>query len=728
MAIFYNNQIFSLHTKHSTYQMKVDRDFLIHTYYGPYVGDMDMSYLIREIDRGFSGNPDGITNKGYSLDTQLLEYPSYGTGDFRNDCLRVRYADGSQVTDLKYVSHAIKEGKYALEGLPAMYQGDEKAETLEIVLRDAYKNLEVVLYYGVFENLDMITRACKIVNKGDEKIHLLRVYSMCLDFNKKDMDFVHFYGRHAMERIMERTPLHHGIQSVGSRRGFSSHQHNPFVILCDNDAGEEHGNCYGASFMYSGNFAAEAEVTQADCTRLTMGIHDAQFDFELRPQESFVAPEVLLNFSQEGMGQLSRNYHKAIRYNVCRGKYKTARRPILINNWEATYFKFNTEKLLDIAREAKKLGIEMLVMDDGWFGKRDDDVSGLGDWFVNEEKLGGKLKDLVDGVNEIGLKFGIWFEPEMISEDSDLYRAHPDWALKIPGRAPTRGRQQLVLDFSREDVRTYIFDRMCEILESANIEYVKWDANRHLTDVWSAKLPADRQGEVFHRYILGLYDFLEKLTQRFPNLLIEGCSGGGGRFDAGMMYYHPQIWCSDDTDAIERLDIQYGTSFGYPISTVGSHVSVCPNHQTGRSVSMKTRGIVAMAGTFGYELDITRLSQEEKDMVKIQVEEFKKYYSLIQQGDYYRLTDDGRKSPYVAWEFAAEDGTEVLLNVVTLRVRAYAMPYTVRIKGLKPEAVYEVEGTGEKYLGAALMNGGYLLPAIWDDYQSMQVHFVECCE
>lgn len=726
MAIFYNNQIFSLHTKHSTYQMKVDRDFLIHTYYGPYVGDMDMSYLIREIDRGFSGNPDGITNKGYSLDTQLLEYPSYGTGDFRNDCLRVRYADGSQVTDLKYVSHAIKEGKYALEGLPAMYQGDEKAETLEIVLRDAYKNLEVVLYYGVFENLDMITRACKIVNKGDEKIHLLRVYSMCLDFNKKDMDFVHFYGRHAMERIMERTPLHHGIQSVGSRRGFSSHQHNPFVILCDNDAGEEHGNCYGASFMYSGNFAAEAEVTQADCTRLTMGIHDAQFDFELRPQESFVAPEVLLNFSQEGMGQLSRNYHKAIRYNVCRGKYKTARRPILINNWEATYFKFNTEKLLDIAREAKKLGIEMLVMDDGWFGKRDDDVSGLGDWFVNEEKLGGKLKDLVDGVNEIGLKFGIWFEPEMISEDSDLYRAHPDWALKIPGRAPTRGRQQLVLDFSREDVRTYIFDRMCEILESSNIEYVKWDANRHLTDVWSALLPAERQGEVFHRFILGLYDFLEKITQRFPNVLFEGCSGGGGRFDAGMMYYHPQIWCSDDTDAVERLEIQYGTSFAYPVSIVGAHVSVCPNHQTGRSVSMKTRGVVAMAGTFGYELDITKLSEEDKQMVKAQVEEFKKYYDLIQNGAYYRLTDDGRKSPIVAWEFVSEDKKEALVNVVVLHTKANPMLHNVYVKGLNPDMWYQDEETGKKFTGAALMNGGYPVPVMGDDYQAVQIHLILC--
>lgn len=726
MAISCNNQIFSLHTKHSTYQMKVDRDFLIHTYYGPYVGDSDMSYLARCIDRGFSGNPDGITDKGYSLDTQLLEYPSYGTGDFRNDCLRVAYADGSQVTDLKYVSHEIKEGKYELEGLPAMYQGEENVQTLEVVLQDVYKKLEVILYYGVFENLDVITRACKIVNKGEDKVNLLRAYSMCLDFNNKDMDFVHFYGRHAMERIMERTPLHHGIQSVGSRRGFSSHQHNPFVVLCAHDAGEDHGNCYGASFVYSGNFAAEAEVTQADCTRMTMGIHDAQFNFELQPQESFTAPEVMLSFSSEGLGTLSRNYHKAIRYHICRGKYKTARRPILINNWEATYFNFNTEKLLDIAREAKKLGIEMLVMDDGWFGKREDDVSGLGDWFVNEKKLGGKLKDLVDGVNEIGLKFGIWFEPEMISEDSDLYRAHPDWALKIPGRAPTRGRQQLVLDFSREDVRTCIFDQMCAILESSNIEYVKWDANRHLTDVWSALLPAERQGEVFHRFILGLYDFLEKITQRFPNVLFEGCSGGGGRFDAGMMYYHPQIWCSDDTDAVERLEIQYGTSFAYPVSTMGAHVSVCPNHQTGRSVSMKTRGVVAMAGTFGYELDITKLSEEDKQTVKEQIEEFKKYYDLIQNGDYYRLTDDGRKSPFVAWEFVSADKKEALLNVVVLRTKANPIFHTVYARGLEADRLYQIDGSQEKFSGAVLMNGGYPIPVMGDDYQAVQIHLTAC--
>lgn len=728
MGIVCKNHEFTLQTKSSTYQMKEEGGFLFHNYYGPVIGDVDMSYLVCPMDRGFSGQPQEIVDRRFSLDTRLLEYSAYGTGDYRDYCLHAVYEDGSHVTDLRFVSYEVKEGKYALEGLPAMYQGEEKAETLEITLRDEYKNLEVVLYYGVFEDLDVITRACKIVNQSEEQVRLLRAYSMGLDFDNKDMDMLHFYGRHAMERKMERSPLQHGFQGVESRRGYSSHQQNPFVILCKQDANEEYGWCYGASFAYSGNFSIQAEVSQMDLTRLTVGIQDTQFEFHLEPGESFTAPEVILSFSENGLGQLSRNYHKAIRHNLCRGKYKTERRPVLINNWEATYFDFTPEKLVAIAKDAKELGIEMLVMDDGWFGKRDSDYSGLGDWFVNEKKLKGGLKNLVEEVNKAGMKFGIWFEPEMISEDSDLYRAHPDWALTVPGRSFTRARHQLVLDFSREDVRTYIFDRMCEILESANIEYVKWDANRHLTDVWSAKLPADRQGEVFHRYILGLYDFLEKLTQRFPNLLIEGCSGGGGRFDAGMMYYHPQIWCSDDTDAIERLDIQYGTSFGYPISTVGSHVSVCPNHQTGRSVSMKTRGIVAMAGTFGYELDITRLSQEEKDMVKIQVEEFKKYYSLIQQGDYYRLTDDGRKSPYVAWEFAAEDGTEALLNVVTLRVRAYAMPYTVRINGLKPEAVYEVEGTGEKYSGAALMNGGYLLPVIWDDYQSVQVHFVECCE
>ena len=725
MAIICKDNVFTLQTKNSTYQMKTDKEFLFHTYYGARVGETDMSYLARTIDRGFSGNPQGIEDRGFSLDTQLLEYPGYGTGDFRNDCLRVVYKDGNQVTNLRFVSYEVLDGKYSLEGLPAMYQGEEKAETLKIILRDIHRELEVNLYYGVFENLDIITRACKIVNLGKEKVHVRRAYSMCLDFPEKGMDFIHFHGRHAMERIMERSHLHHGIQGVGSRRGYSSHQENPFVILSRKETSEDSGWCWGACFVYSGNFAAEAEVSQAESTRLTMGIHDAQFDFLLESGESFTAPEVMLSFSAEGFGKLSRNYHRAIRENICRGKFKKARRPILINNWEATYFGFDTDKLLEIARQAKEVGIEMLVMDDGWFGKRDDDNSGLGDWVVNERKLPGGLKRLVDGVNEIGLKFGIWFEPEMVSEDSDLYRKHPDWALTVPGHSVTRGRNQLVLDFSREDVREHIFNRMCEILESANIEYVKWDANRHLTDVWSAKLPAERQGEVFHRYMLGLYDFLEKITKRFPNILFEGCSGGGGRFDAGMMYYHPQIWCSDDTDAVERLEIQYGTSFAYPVSTVGSHVSVCPNHQTGRSVSMKTRGVVAMSGTFGYELDITEMSEEEKEEVRSQIELFKKDYSIIQEGLYYRLTDDGRNSPFVSWEFVSEDQTKALINIVTLRTKANPILHTVYAKGLKPESVYMVEETGHKLTGAALMYGGYPVPKASDDYEAVQLHLTE---
>lgn len=719
MAISCNNQIFSLHTKHSTYQMKVDRDFLIHTYYGPYVGDSDMSYLARCIDRGFSGNPDGITDKGYSLDTQLLEYPSYGTGDFRNDCLRVAYADGSQVTDLKYVSHEIKEGKYGLEGLPAMYQGDENVQTLEVVLQDVYKNLEVILYYGVFENLDVITRACKIVNKGEDKVNLLRAYSMCLDFNNKDMDFVHFYGRHAMERIMERTPLHHGLQSVGSRRGFSSHQHNPFVILCSHNAGEDHGNCYGASFVYSGNFAAEAEVTQADCTRMTMGIHDAQFNFELQPQESFTAPEVMLSFSSEGLGKLSQNYHKAIRYHICRGKYKTARRPILINNWEATYFNFNTEKLLDIAREAKKLGVEMLVMDDGWFGKREDDVSGLGDWFVNEKKLGGKLKELVDGVNEIGLKFGIWFEPEMISPDSKLYEAHPDWAIQIPGKKPVRSRNQLVLDFSRKEVRDCILDQICNVLDQGKIDYVKWDMNRSMSDVYAGNLSYD--------YVIGIYDFLDRLCSRYPDLLLEGCSGGGGRFDAGMLYYSPQIWCSDNTDAINRTRIQYGTSFFYPVSAMGAHVSAVPNHQTGRVTSFHTRGVTAMAGAFGYELNPALLSDEEKQQIKEQVLIYKKYEMLINEGTYWRLSDPF-KDEIAAWMWVSEEQTHALVSVVRLMAEANQAAVYVRLHGLKPDAVYLEEQSGRQYFGAALMYAGIPLPPFIREYEAYQFSFTELKE
>lgn len=667
---------------------------------------------------------DKAFNPALSLLHLGLEVSPTEKGDFRRGALALTLANGSPVCDLRFAGGEVLPVPPEAPGLPAARDAGQC-----LVLRfESGEGMAAELFYIPLDDCDVIVRQTRLTNRTGGPVTLRRAMSYQLDLPRQDLALTTLTGAWAREFEPCTAPVRRGLTQFGSTSGTSGHYCNPFFALSAPDANEHAGEIYGFNLLYSGSHAASVEADSYGFTRVMAGIQPEGFSWTLEDGESFVTPQAALTFSARGRNGLRHNMHRFVRRHILPPRWKDAPRPVLVNNWEATYFDFTPEKLVAIAKDAKELGIEMLVMDDGWFGKRDSDYSGLGDWFVNEKKLKGGLKNLVEEVNKAGMKFGIWFEPEMISEDSDLYRAHPDWALTVPGRSFTRARHQLVLDFSREDVRTYIFDRMCEILESANIEYVKWDANRHLTDVWSAKLPADRQGEVFHRYILGLYDFLEKLTQRFPNLLIEGCSGGGGRFDAGMMYYHPQIWCSDDTDAIERLDIQYGTSFGYPISTVGSHVSVCPNHQTGRSVSMKTRGIVAMAGTFGYELDITRLSQEEKDMVKIQVEEFKKYYSLIQQGDYYRLTDDGRKSPYVAWEFAAEDGTEALLNVVTLRVRAYAMPYTVRINGLKPEAVYEVEGTGEKYSGAALINGGYLLPVIWDDYQSVQVHFVECCE
>lgn len=726
MSILFNEKtkVFTLKTRNSTYQMKIgEYDVLLHLYYGRPLEDCDMSYLIQPADRGFSGNPyEAGKNRAFSLDTLPQEYPVFGTGDYRTSCLMTVNGDGSRAADLRYASHTIEPGKYSLKGLPGVYANDgDRADTLVITMKDRASGLLVHLYYGVMENLDIITRACRIQNQGKCGIQLERALSACLELPHNQLDFIHFYGKHAMEREMERVPAGHGTHVAGSVRGTSSHHHNPFVILCEKNATEDFGECYGLSFLYSGNFTAQVEVDQINQTRAVMGIHPDCFSYCLAPLEEFAAPEVVLAYTDQGLGQLSRIYHRAYRKNLCRGQYKEKPRPVLINNWEATYFDFTGDKLVEIAGAAAELGIEMLVMDDGWFGNRDGDHSGLGDWTVNEKKLGCSLKSLVDRVNEKGLKFGIWFEPEMVSEDSSLYRSHPDWALKIPGRDPNLSRYQLVLDFSREEVRSYIFDSMCRILDSANIEYVKWDMNRSLCDVYSNGLPGERQGEVSHRYVLGLYDFLEKITNRYPYILFEGCSGGGGRFDGGMLYYMPQIWCSDDTDAIERIKIQYGSSFGYPISSVGSHVSACPNHQTGRVTPLKTRGIVAMAGTFGYELDISRMTEEEKEMVKSQVKEYQHYNRLIQQGDYYRLTNPYEEKDFAAWEFVKEDKTEALLNCVSMKATANPAPQRIRLKGLCRDMEYEVNGKGA-YSGAMLMYGGLPLPVPRREYDSIQFY------
>ena len=716
------HRVFTLHTKNTTYQMKADRhNVLIHTYYGPRVGDCDLSYLVRYADRACAPNPhEAGTDRTYSLDTLPQEYSTCGVGDFRLPSIEVEYPDGSRVADLRLTGWKVERGKYELDGLP-FFRGTEGAETLRITLEDPAADLAVELAYGVFEDCDLITRSVQVRNCGSAPVRLRQCASLCLDFQRSDLDLITFDGCHMMERAPSRAPLRSGVQGVGSVRGTSSHQHNPFVVLCDREANEDYGLCYGAMLLYSGNFQAQAEASQYDNVRLVMGINPYQFCWTLEPDATFTAPEAALVCSPSGLGQMSRQFHRAIREHLIQDPLRGARRPVLINNWEATYFSFDAEKLADIAKTAAPLGIELFVMDDGWFGKRDDDNSGLGDWVVNHSKLPGGLEALVPRLKELGMSFGIWIEPEMVSEDSDLYREHPDWALRIPGRVPARGRNQLVLDFSRPEVRRRVYGQIKAVLASADVSYVKWDMNRSLSDVWSAALPPQRQGEVFHRYVLGVYEMLDQLRRDFPHILIEGCAGGGGRFDAGMLYYTPQIWCSDNTDAIDRLRIQYGTSFGYPVSAMGAHVSVVPNEENGRITPMETRGVVAMSGTFGYEMDLSAVPQEEQAIIRRQTAFFKEHYDLIQQGDYYRLTDPFQNGPYTAWEQVSPNRREALVSLVFTSLRA-AQPFrTLRLKGLDPQQTYQVNGGGS-WPGDVLMAAGYPLPMLSGDYQSLQLY------
>ena len=718
-------KIFTLETDHTMYQMQADAyGVLRHLWYGAKTG-CDMSYLQDYPDVGFSGNIYAAGNdRTYSLDTLPLEYAGAGVGDFRVPAVAAVHADGSSALDLRYYSHTVKPGKYGIEGLPAVYAAEDEAETLEVVLRDTASAVEVTLLYAVLPALDLVTRCARIRNLGETPVTLTKAASLCLDISRGSWEWVHFHGRHAMERQMERRLLFHGIQEIGSTRGTSSHHQNPTVLLCTPDCTETAGACIGAALVYSGSHQTRLECDQLGQVRMVMGIHPDLFRWELKAGETFSTPEVMLSYSDTGLETLSHHFHQAIREHICRGKYQLAERPVLINNWEATYFGFDTEKILHIAEEAARLGVDMLVLDDGWFGKRDDDCSGLGDWFVNETKLSGGLHDLVEKIKGMGMRFGIWFEPEMISEDSDLYRKHPDWAIRIPDRAPMRSRYQLVLDMANPEVQEYLFRVMSDVLHSADISYVKWDMNRSISDWYTRTLPADRQGEMPHRYVLGLYALLERLTAAFPDVLFEGCSGGGGRFDAGMLYYCPQIWCSDDTDAYERTKIQYGTSFFYPVSAVGSHVSTVPNHQTGRITPLETRGTVAMAGSFGYELDLNLLSDGEKQEVAEQIRQFKTYGPLIHNGKYYRLTNPMAEDAAL-WEFAAQDGSEVLVQGMLFHAEANVLRRTVQLRGLDAEKRYRLDGTEQVYTGAALMAGGVLLPKAWGDYTPVTMHFSE---
>lgn len=720
-------RVFDLRTKNSTYQMQVrEYDTLVHLYYGSPVGDALITDRIVCLDRGFSGNPyEAGKDKTFSLDTLPQEYTAYGNGDYRINGLETEQEDGSDTANLKFESYEIRKGKYTLAGLPAMFaKNEDEAETLEIVLADRVSGLKAHLLYGVFPELDVITRAVRLENTGDTQVTVKKAMSMEMDYEYRQMDAVHFYGKHTMERQMERVHLGHGNWSVGSTRGTSSHQHNPFVILCDRNTEETKGSCYGFALAYSGNFSFETEVDQIGQTRVMMGINPYHFSWTLKSGDTFETPEVIMAYSEDGFGRLSGIYHDAYRNNLIRSKYVMQPRPILVNNWEATYFDFDADKLYHIAEEAKNIGLDMFVLDDGWFGKRDSDHSGLGDWYVNEEKIKGGLPALADKIHALGLKFGLWIEPEMINEDSDLYREHPDWAFKVPGRAMNRSRYQLNLDITRKEVREHVMNQIFQVLDACKADYVKWDMNRSVDNVFSAALPREKQGEVYHRYVLALYEMLESLVQRYPDLLFESCSGGGGRFDAGMLYYSPQIWCSDNTDAIDRLKIQYGTSFGYPVSAMGAHVSVCPNHQTGRTTPFETRGMVASSGTFGYELDLMKMSEEDKELARQQIRMYKEMEALVQTGDYYRLENPFENHDYVLWQFVSKDKKETVVCGVRLHSDANSCIYLVYPRGLAEKLLYKEAETGKVYTGAALMKAGIVLPLTTGDYQPVRFRFV----
>ncbi len=717
MSVLFDEKsmIFRLSSADTTYAIAISEGYLCHLYYGARLDDDDdLSYLIG--DNGTLGAEGNLRDKAVVMDKAFFEYPCFNTGDYREHALEITDKNGAHACELKYISHRIYGGKSKLEGLPASLAGEKEADTLEIICGDAASGLEGKLLYTVFEKNGVITRSAVFTNTSDTDISLERAFSASVDINRSDFDMLTLNGSWARECHISRHRLHIGKQSVDSIKGESSHQHNPFFALCDCNADEEKGEAYGFTLMYSGNFTARAEVNQFGTVRASIGINPLMFSWNLSSGESFCVPEAVMVYSDRGLGGMSRKFHDFFRNHVIRSDYKFTQRPVLINSWEAAYFDFDAKRLLGLAQEASKLGIEMLVMDDGWFGHRDSDNSSLGDWYVYEKKLGCTLNELVEGVNSLGMKFGLWIEPEMISPDSDLFRRHPDWALRIPGREMTMAREQYVLDFSRSNVRDYIYSCLHKILSQANIEYVKWDMNRPLTEVWSAELPPNRQGEVYHRYVLGVYEFMERLITDFPDILLGNCSGGGGRFDGGMLYYSPQIWNSDDTDAYERLKIQQGTSLVYPPSAMGAHISVCPNHITGRSVPMNTRANTALAGTFGYELDVTRLSEEEKGEIPKQIELYKKYSHLVLRGDYYRLGDVFSDDGFTAWSFVSKDRTEAIVTFVTTLARVnYPMPF-IKLRGLAPDAVYLVNGM--KLSGKTLMNAGIPMKRMWGDFQS----------
>ncbi len=720
MAIVYDasSKTFNLSTSKTSYVLKVlDSNHVAHVYWGKKIKAKNLDYVLRSKNWGsFLTNTDNIDD--FMLEMTPQEYPGYGSTDLRTPAVELQFSDGTSATDFRYESHNIYVGKNKLNNLPATYVEDEnEAMTLELTLVDSLKNVKLILSYSVFEEFDAITRSVKIINESNEDVNINRVLSANVDFRDSDYELLQLSGAWARERHIIRKEIRSGSQSIGSRRGSSSHAQNPFMALVRKDTTEQHGEVYGFSLIYSGNFLANVEVDMYENARVQIGINPFDFTWLLKSKEEFTAPEAVLVYSNEGLTGMSHIYNCLYGKRLCKGKYRDEVRPILINNWEATYFDFNETKIKEIAREATNLGMELFVLDDGWFGKRDDDNSSLGDWFVNEEKLKGGLNQLATEINEMGLQFGLWFEPEMVSPISELYKEHPDWCIHIPGRNRSEARRQLILDYSREDVCNYIIEKISEVLSSAPISYVKWDMNRNMSEIGSAKLPANRQREVAHRYILGLYKVLEEITTRFPDVLFESCSGGGGRFDPGMLYYMPQTWTSDNTDAIERLKIQFGTSMVYPNASIGCHVSAVPNHQVDRITPIETRGVVAMSGNFGYELDITKLPESEKEIIKEQVKLYKEIRETIQFGKCYRLSSPFENND-IAWMFISKDCEEIIVSFVRTLAKPNSKFISLKLVGLDESLKYEILGENIIVGGDELMNIGLNVPELKGDYQA----------
>ncbi|WP_373264335.1 alpha-galactosidase [Hungatella hathewayi] len=726
MAIIFDQKAKSFHlkTKHTSYMMGIYKDgYLAHLYYGRRMEVNRVELRFEERAHIMNDNPD---DRAFSPETMPQEYPAFGAGDLKNPAYQNRDAKGHYISDARYISHRIYKGKEPLKGLPSTFvlEGD-RAETLEIVLKDEVINLSLVLSYTVFEDYDIITRSVRLINTGEDSLHVLKAASMSVDFTGHNFDLIHLTGSWARECMVERTPLVKGRIELDSARGVSSSQHNPFFALAEKDATEDYGEVYGFSLVYSGNHLIQAETDQYQMVRACMGINPQNFDWKLEAGEEFQTPECVMAYSCEGISLMSRLYHRIYRERLCRSKFAGRPRPVLINSWEAFFFDFTEASLAELAEESRNLGIDLLVLDDGWFGKRNNARSSLGDWHVNKDKLPSGIDGLAKRINGLGMKFGIWVEPEMISPDSELFRVHPDWRLHVPGRAGHQSRNQYVLDLSRKGVCDWLVEAVSGILQGGNVAYVKWDMNRQLSEVASPALPPDRQGEIYHRYVLGLYDCMGRLTARFPDVLFEGCEGGGGRFDPGILHYMPQIWASDDTDGIERLAIQYGYSFVYPWSSISAHYSAVPNHQVGRITPAKTRACAAMTGSFGYELNIGELPEKEKAEIKEINRAYKEDQKLLATGEFYRLLSP-ESHDRAAWMIAASDGSQAVVYYFGILNHPNQPFRWLKLKGLEADAEYFVKEMGRSYAGAELMYIGLPMPNLKKDFQAESYHLVRC--